>query len=358
MKRIIGWLRDQLLYSGLSRRQYEELLPEIREENRRSLMMYSAIGTVLFFILAAASLIMRGVALLNKGSYILSMAIMAALYLGARSYLPKHGQIVTPFVYIFAVFLYAVSMLLSLLHGELPGVTVIVFVLAIPLFFHGRTINMIVSTVIVCAVFSMLAWLFKDPEIAYIDTWNVISFGILGVVLTTMLNRTKLRALAQAREIRYLSETDVLTGAKNRNCYETRLQTYPDRAGESITCVYADVNGLHETNNRAGHAAGDRMLQKVAEEIRARFGAEDTYRIGGDEFVFFRLDVPEEQTARDIREMKAHLEELGYYVSFGAATLGKGAGSMGGLIQEAESRMYLAKKAYYSQQERDRRSRS
>ena len=38
-----------------------------------------------------------------------------------------------------------------------------------------------------------------------------------------------------------------------------------------MTCVFADVNGLHELNDTQGHRSGDRMLQAVAEAAR-KFG--------------------------------------------------------------------------------------
>ena len=52
-----------------------------------------------------------------------------------------------------------------------------------------------------------------------------------------------------------------------------------------MTVIYIDVNGLHELNNRLGHAAGDEMLRFVAKACVERFPKADVFRLGGDEFL-------------------------------------------------------------------------
>nr|WP_260368944.1 diguanylate cyclase [Lactobacillus delbrueckii] len=61
-------------------------------------------------------------------------------------------------------------------------------------------------------------------------------------------------------------------------------------AQESVTYVFCDVNGLHETNNKFGHEAGDRMLIALASELAKSFGQDLSFRFGGDEFLAITLD--------------------------------------------------------------------
>ena len=75
-----------------------------------------------------------------------------------------------------------------------------------------------------------------------------------------------------------------LTGLNNRNCYEWMIQTYPNMCKSSLSCIYIDVNGLHELNNTQGHKAGDDMLSYIAQVTQKYFGMQNAYRIGGDEF--------------------------------------------------------------------------
>ena len=52
-----------------------------------------------------------------------------------------------------------------------------------------------------------------------------------------------------------------------------------------ISIVMADMDFIKKTNDQQGHAAGDALLQRVAQTLTAAFRAEDMVaRIGVDEF--------------------------------------------------------------------------
>ena len=143
-----------------------------------------------------------------------------------------------------------------------------------------------------------------------------------------------------------LSETDQLTGALNRNCFETARELYPRLCRDSLACVYCDVNGLHELNNTLGHAAGDAMLKFVVTVLQDTFGREDTYRIGGDEFVCLVRDVtPEELDAR-VSKVRLRLSAEGYHMSIGISRHNFDE-NVRVLISAAEREMYRNKKEFY-----------
>lgn len=159
------------------------------------------------------------------------------------------------------------------------------------------------------------------------------------------------RTRKEIRAKEKLATTDLLTDLKNRNAYEQVLAQYEVDIPVSLSCVYADANGLHELNNSQGHAAGDKMLRTVAKVFVEYFGQENVYRIGGDEFLVFAetdLDkVPEKALAA-----KEKVKEAGYHVSVGTAS-GENVTSV---VKAAELRMYEDKKQYYMGQG-DRRKR-
>lgn len=72
---------------------------------------------------------------------------------------------------------------------------------------------------------------------------------------------------------------------------------------------YLDANGLHELNNHLGHKAGDEMLICIGTSLVELFGCEDVYRIGGDEFIVFCIDTPEEVVNRKVKEFLDKMEE-------------------------------------------------
>ena len=158
-------------------------------------------------------------------------------------------------------------------------------------------------------------------------------------------------------EIKARGEKDFLTGMYNRNRYETDLPKLPEIYRKSLACAYIDANELHELNNSKGHDAGDAMLKAVAGQIRSKFGTEYTYRIGGDEFLAFVVDMEKEQAELLGRELEQALAEKNFHISVGVQWEAK-ISTMNDLVKGAEKKMYLAKKEYYAQEGHDRRRRA
>ena len=146
----------------------------------------------------------------------------------------------------------------------------------------------------------------------------------------------------------------MLCGVYNRNRFETNLIKYPSLYKTSLACIYIDVNGLHELNNTQGHESGDEMLKAVAQMIRENFEAEHTYRIGGDEFIIFVIDTPEDVITEKIKQLKATLNSFGYSISVGMEWQTQVI-DMDDLVRRAEKKMYVEKKNYYNDKNHDRR---
>ncbi|MAT44117.1 MAG: hypothetical protein CL609_17420 [Anaerolineaceae bacterium] len=91
----------------------------------------------------------------------------------------------------------------------------------------------------------------------------------------------------QAEEkLKFLGLHDALTGVKNRNAFDLALQEMGNPQYFPITMMMGDVDNLKEQNDRFGHAAGDRLLQQIAQVLQASLRESDLVaRIGGDEFV-------------------------------------------------------------------------
>lgn len=79
---------------------------------------------------------------------------------------------------------------------------------------------------------------------------------------------------------------DVVTGTQNRAAWEAKKSQMTLVHGESLgTLIFLDVNDLKQVNDARGHLVGDRLLA----DLGARLGqvTQETYRIGGDEFVMW-----------------------------------------------------------------------
>lgn len=59
----------------------------------------------------------------------------------------------------------------------------------------------------------------------------------------------------QSRDLQEKVFSDALTGLLNRFSYDQAILRFQKEKLHSFSCVYLDVNGLHEINNRLGHEA-------------------------------------------------------------------------------------------------------
>lgn len=155
------------------------------------------------------------------------------------------------------------------------------------------------------------------------------------------------------RRIERVSRTDTMTGLKNRNGFHEALLALETRSYGSFGCVYADANGLHEINNRLGHAAGDEMLIQIAKALNIFFPDDDVYRIGGDEFVVLCLDRAEKNIAACAKNARQQIHEAGYEISLGVAWRDRNI-DPSDVVKDAEQAMRTDKQQYYESPGRER----
>lgn len=151
-------------------------------------------------------------------------------------------------------------------------------------------------------------------------------------------------------------EYDSLTGLYNYEKYKSDLQDIVLENHDRISVAYFDVFGLHEVNNHLGHAAGDRMLEKIGTELRLSFIDSNAYRIGGDEFVVLAPDVPAMEIYMTVAKVRKALRKSDISLSGGVASA-EHPRSLKGLIAEAEKRMFENKQKDYAQDGKGRQLR-
>jgi diguanylate cyclase (GGDEF)-like protein len=98
------------------------------------------------------------------------------------------------------------------------------------------------------------------------------------------------RQLLEANErLRYMSQTDGLTGLDNRRHLEQQLDTmfaHAKRLNEPLSCVMCDLDRFKTVNDTYGHQAGDAVLKQFARILRNEVREIDRVgRYGGEEFM-------------------------------------------------------------------------
>lgn len=343
------------LYAGLDRDGFCRYLSQARQENEARLRTCALVSLGMFLVLALANLAIRMFPAGCTACYGIMALFSLAVYAMARLLPARNPSLTTGLCCLYVAGLYAFSLVDSFMNPELPAIPAVAILLLGPFLFTERPIYLIVMSVITAALLCVVSFHVKSRRLAFIDLWNSTAFGVISIAAELTQERLRFQLFEQTDRIQYLSETDMLTGCKNRNCFENRLYTFRDRCREGVVCVYVDVNGLHNLNDSQGHEAGDRMLKAVGKSLTDAFGPDNAYRVGGDEYVVIRLDASLEETRRTVDGIAAALAGQGYDISAGIARGVRGALDMDALIKQAEAGMYEEKECYYQQEGHDRR---
>ena len=108
------------------------------------------------------------------------------------------------------------------------------------------------------------------------------------------------------QEVEYQAYHDALTGLPNRLLFLDRLTvalTQARRRQQPLAVVFLDLDDLKVVNDTLGHAAGDQLLQMVAERLTSCLRQEDTVgRIGGDEFTLLLPTLENRRSAASVAE--------------------------------------------------------
>jgi diguanylate cyclase (GGDEF)-like protein len=171
--------------------------------------------------------------------------------------------------------------------------------------------------------------------------------AVLAVCVQLMATvRENIAMLAGSRR---LALTDPLTGLGNRRLLVEDLGIACRRAsaGETWDLVLYDLNGFKRYNDTFGHPAGDALLSRLSDKLRAVVAPYGTaYRMGGDEFCVLLCDCAKHLDAL-VAASVAALSEQGPGFSIGAAhgvvSIPPELDDPGAVMQLADQRLYQRK---------------
>lgn len=110
--------------------------------------------------------------------------------------------------------------------------------------------------------------------------------------------------------LRYISLHDSLTGLYNRFYFEEEMQRVDDNRDQTAGLIVCDLNGLKETNDNLGHAAGDQLLIRCAQIFKSCFQTDEVIsRIGGDEFTILLKNCTAEELEASVTSLRQTIVE-------------------------------------------------
>ncbi|PZM14072.1 putative bifunctional diguanylate cyclase/phosphodiesterase [Rhizobium tubonense] len=186
--------------------------------------------------------------------------------------------------------------------------------------------------------------------------WDVTEDVRLNRELADQKSVAEARAEALERSqirVEHAADHDYLTGLPNRRYFDRKMTVLHDAPDvKALAVLHIDLDRFKQINDKAGHAAGDAMLQSMAARLSDVISDRDMVaRIGGDEFVVVLVNFGDAEVLSAIAE--DILVRLRRPVPFGTETLQTVAsigvawsdrGDADNLLAESDLALYQAKK--------------
>lgn len=186
--------------------------------------------------------------------------------------------------------------------------------------------------------------------------------SLVRIMRHAMQRNSLLREINAQRDQEYLAAShDPLTGLANRKLFEDiaqRAQAVAQRKGTDMALCFVDLDGFKPVNDRHGHAAGDNLLVRIAQEMQLTVRDADTVaRVGGDEFAVLITEFATGEDTRQqaesvasrivdritgITQMDGHAISVG--ASVGVAMYPAHGSELSQLLVNADMAMYAAKR--------------
>ncbi len=193
-----------------------------------------------------------------------------------------------------------------------------------------------------------------------------IDFAELKARLRSMLRIKRLQEALEERErellemnerLRYMSQTDALTGLDNRRHLNERIEemfAHAQRLKEPFAIVMCDLDKFKSVNDTYGHLAGDEVLKQFADILRDEAREIDRVgRYGGEEFMLLLPGATLEAASGFAERVRKRVEGHTFTIPGGSITRTASFGVSGwphqrvtecdGLVRTADDALYVAK---------------
>jgi len=158
-------------------------------------------------------------------------------------------------------------------------------------------------------------------------------------------------------ELRYLAQTDGLTGLNNRRWFfelaERELKR-SRRDGTPLGFCMIDLDKFKAINDKMGHTAGDKILATVAALCREELRDTDIIgRYGGEEFVIALPESGPADTYKVVERLRARIEQYQFPIEFvdrnltvtvGMAQVAPGETTLAPVLARADQALYVGKR--------------
>ena len=193
-------------------------------------------------------------------------------------------------------------------------------------------------------------------QLTYMIFFTVFALSYIGLIMRE--NKVK-------HSLFSLASHDELTHSKNYNLFEVELDAEFQNSIQSkiaLTMAMFDIDHFKAVNDRFGHLAGDKVLEKVVESVQTVIDENDTnvslYRTGGEEFNIIFPNYTIEETTEILNQICAVInhttiiynqekeqQQINVTISVGVSELNKDDLNPKAFYDRVDRAMYQSKKS-------------
>lgn len=256
-------------------------------------------------------------------------------------------------------------MMVYFAFAYVSGLIFMVIPVLLYLAFHGRAYGVLLTLALaVCLIVTLAARDFGPFQVtdARQAHFMLIAylFSITLIVLGMVLQQRELTEEKRSRQRwQFRAQHDPLTGLSNRGRFMPLLTEEFERAqrmNRVFSVAVIDLDFFKAVNDNYGHASGDEVLMRFAEQLQKMLRSTDVpARIGGEEFAVLFVETPLEYAHQAMERIRLAicntpivigLQRLSLTISVGIAEYHTGSEFASGeaVLNKADKGLYLAKR--------------
>ena len=311
----------------------------------------------LLLVLVLLYFVMPTTIIMDRWSVVLAMAIYATFVISFR-----YSKLFTRETqWKLAIETWAITFFITWCVYQTGGIdSPLINLYLLVIIFSALTLGKMVTLLefgLITVVYFYLAQSKMDLESYSVLDFSEMTMTFAPYLLVAYLTSLLAADLKNAREgLEQLSDTDELTGLKNRRAFNNALDVEIKKAiryKRPFTVMMLDADDLKAVNDKFGHAVGDKLIVTMAQVVQESLRNTDVLaRFGGDEFVAILTETPEDRGIEVAERVRSSVENTSFSfegarvsstISIGVSCFSNGSQTADEIMAQADKKLYESK---------------
>ncbi|MBR4798811.1 MAG: hypothetical protein IK047_00965, partial [Clostridia bacterium] len=202
--RFLRFLKNELLYVGLNKEEFDRVKEPVGEHNRKAIISWA--GIVGLFCIICLFIFRDPVYAEGRAVLFVSLAVSAVAMACALFLIKRFRRLLFPAMYLLQLSVLGTGIALAVVQPDKRTATMVAFALIIPVFFVDRTIITVALQTAAIIAFVVFGKNVIVPEV-YSWGWQTLAvFSMAGVISGHMINKSRFERFVYADSAKKLAD--------------------------------------------------------------------------------------------------------------------------------------------------------